>query len=810
METVIQDIRYGLRMLRKSPGFTAVAMVTLALGIGANTAIFSVVKCVLLKPLPFSNPDRLVNLWESNPHNPGDEIMPVPPADFRDWQDRTHSFAEIGASYDVQKSLTGAGAPEALVGYAFSSNVFHVLGVTPLLGRTFTTEEDRPGAERVVVLAYSLWQRKFGGDPAIAGKRVLLDGESYAVLGVMRPGFDYPGNVEFWVPIALQPEGMADRKLPFLRLVARLKPGVTVQRADADLKNVASQLQREYPQTNSTRSAKVDAIRKLYVGDIQPALLALLGAVGFVLLIACANLASLLLARGASRRKEFAVRSALGASRSRLGRQVLSESLLLSLGGGLLGLLLAAGSRGTLLQLFPNDIANLNIPRLESIPLDGGVIGFAILLSLFTGALFGVLPALHTSAGNVYETLKEGGRSGATGGRERTRSVLVIAEMALSLVLLAGAGLMMKTFLRLGAASLGFNPDHVLTAQVLLPDSKYPKLEDHARFLNETLQRIEALPGVKSAGAVGFLPLSGFWGDTNFTVQGEPAPPQGGTPSADFNVVSPSYFRTMQVPLLAGRGLQASDTGNAPPVAVINQTMARRFWPNQNPVGQHINPDPARFQKRSWEIVGVVGDIKHFGVAEPTHPTIYRPFAQENFPLLAFTIRTQVPPMSLAEQVRQAIWSVDRDQPISKIITMDEAAAESVTLRRISMILLASFAALAVFLAVIGLYGVMAYLVAQRTHEIGVRMALGARPRNISQLVLRQGLRLAAIGIVLGIAAGLGLTRVLGSLLFGVRPQDPPTFVAVAALLAGVALVASYVPARRAMKVDPMVALRYE
>ena len=810
MEKLVQDIRYGLRMLRKSRGFTAVAVITLALGIGANTAIFSVVKAVLLKPLPFSRPDRLVNLWESNPHNPGEEIMPVAPADFQDWRTRTGSFAEIGTSYDVQKSLTGAGAPEALIGYAFSANVFHVLGVTPLLGRTFTPEEDRPGAERVVVLAYSLWRRKFGGDPAIIGKRVTLDGQPYHVLGVMRPDFNYPGNVEFWVPIALQPEGMADRKLQFLRLVARLKPGVTVQQADADLKNVAAELQREYPDTNTARSARVDPIRKLYVGDIQPALLALLGAVGFVLLIACANLANLLLARSAGRRKEFAVRSALGASRMRLGRQVLSESLLLSLCGGLLGSLLAVWSRGALLRLFPNDIANLNIPHLESIALDGGVIAFAFLLSLFTGALFGVLPALQTSAGSVYETLKEGGRSGAAGGRERTRSLLVIAEMALSLVLLAGAGLMMKTFLHLEAASLGFNPNRVLTAQVFLPDTKYPKLEDRNRFLEETLSRIEALPGVQSAGAVGFSPLSGFWGSTTFTVQGKPAPPRGEMPSADFNVVSPSYFSTMEVPLLAGRGLQASDAANAPPVVLINQTLARRFWPNQNPVGQRINPDPAMFQKTSWEIAGVVADVKHFGVAEPTHPTIYRPFAQESFPLVAFTIRTQVPPMSLAEGLRQAIWSVDKDQPISKIVTMEEAAAESVTLRKVSMVLLAAFAALAMFLAVIGLYGVMAYLVAQRTHEIGVRMALGARPLDISQLVLRQGLRLAAAGIVLGIAAGLGLTRVMASLLFGVRPQDPTTFVAVAALLGGVALAASYLPARRAMKVDPMVALRYE
>jgi predicted permease len=386
----------------------------------------------------------------------------------------------------------------------------------------------------------------------------------------------------------------------------------------------------------------------------------------------------------------------------------------------------------------------------------------------------------------------------------------VIAELALSLILLAGAGLMMKSFLHLQGASLGFNPDHVLTAQVFLPDTKYPKLEDRNRFLDEALRRIEALPGVQSAGAVGFSPLSGFWGSTTFTLPGEPAPARGQMPTADFNVVTTSYFRTLQVPLLAGRDLRASDAANAPQVVLINQTMARRFWPNQNPVGRRITPDPAMFKKTSWEIAGVVADIKQFGVAEPIHPTIYRPFVQESFPLVAFTIRTQVPPMSLAQQVRQAIWSVDKDQPISKIITMEESAAESVTLRTVSMVLLAAFAVLAVFLAVIGLYGVMAYLVTQRTHEIGVRLALGARPLDILRLVLRQGLRLAGVGIALGIAAGLGLTRVLESLLFGVRPQDPTTFVAVAALLAVVALVASYVPARRAMKVDPMVALRYE
>lgn len=809
MVTFLQDLRYGLRMLLKSPGFTTVAVITLALGIGANTAIFSVVKSVLLKPLPFTKPDRLVNLWESNPHNPGDEIMPVAPADFLDWRSRTHSFAEIGASYDVQKSLTGVGEPVALIGYAFSANVFHVLGVTPLLGRTFTAEEDRPGADHVVVLAYSLWERKFGSDPGIVGKTITLDGQSYSVLGVMRPGFNYPRTVEFWVPIALNPAGMADRKLPFLRLVARLKPGVTLQQASADLNNVAAQLQKEYPDTNAQRSAKVDPIRKLYVGDIEPALLALLGAVGFVLLIACANLANLLLARSAGRRKEFAVRVALGASRGRLARQLLSESLLISLSGGLLGLLLAFWSRGTLLKLFPNDIANLHIPRVENIPLDGGVVVFALLLSVLTGVLFGLLPALHTSVANVYETLKEGGRAGAAAGRERTRSVLVIVEMALSLVLLAGAGLMIKTFLRLQGASLGFNPEHVLTAEVLLPRTKYPKLEDHVRFLNGALPKIEALPGVKSAAVVGFPPLSGFWGATKFSLEGQTAPPAE-MPQADFNFVSSSYFRTIEVPLLVGRDFQASDTATAPQVVVINQTMARQFWPKENPVGKRISADPAMFEKSSWEIVGVVGDVKHFGVAEPTHPTIYRPFAQGNFPLMTFVIRTQVPPMTLAKAVREVIWSVDKDQPIFKVITMEEAAGQSVTLRKISMILLAMFAGLALFLAVVGLFGVMAYLVTQRTHEMGVRMALGARPGDISQLVLGQGFRLAIVGIGIGTAAALGLTRLLTSLLFGVRPQDPATFVGVATLLAGVALLASYLPARRASKVDPMVALRYE
>ncbi len=707
-------------------------------------------------------------------------------------------------------SLTAVGEPEALDGYAFAANVFHVLGVTPLLGRAFTAEEDRPGADRVVVLAYSLWQNKFGGDRGVIGRAIVLDGKSYTVLGVMPPGFHYPGNCEFWVPLALEPADMANRKLSYLRLAARLKPGVTVQQASADLSNVAAQLQQEHPDTNADRSAIVEPIRQRYVGDIEPPLIALLCAVGLVLLIACTNLANLLLARGASRRREFAVRIALGATRYRLIRQVLSESTLLALGGGLLGLLLAVWTRGSLLKLFPNDIANLNIPRVEQIPIDGGVVGFALLIALFTGVLFGLLPALHTAAGGVYQSLRDGGRSGSVAARERARSVLVIAEVALSLVLLVGAGLMIRTFLRLERASLGFNPNQVLTAQLALPDSKYPRLDDRARFLNETLPRITAIAGVQSAGVVGFAPLSGFWGATDFSIEGQPAPPRGAMPHADFNVVSPSYFRTMQVPLLVGREFEISDTAVAPEVVLINQSLARQFWPNQNPLGKRLSPDPAMFGKTTWAIVGVVGDQKHLGVAEPTHATIYRPFAQESFPLITFAIRTELPPLTLANAVRQAIWSVDKDQPISKMITMDEAAAESVTLRRISMILLAMFAALAVFLAVVGLYGVMAHLVAQRTREIGVRLALGARPKDISQLVVRQGLLLAGVGICLGTAAALALARVLTSLLFGVRPEDPATFAAVGLLLAAVAFLASYIPARRAAKVDPIIALRYE
>jgi len=810
MAILLEDLRYGLRMLRKAPGFAAVAVISLAVGIGANTAIFGVVKAVLLKPLPFTDPDRLVTLWASNPQNPGDDTMPVAPADFEDWQHRTHAFAEIGVSYDVHKSLTGVGEPAALNGYAFSANVFHVAGVTPLLGRTFTAQEDRPGADHVVVLAYSLWRSRFGGDRGIVGKAIVLDGQPYTVVGIMRPGFNYPGNVEFWEPAALKPADLADRKHLYLRLLARLEPGVRVQQADAELRAVAAQLEKEYPDTNATRSARVETIREMYVGDIEPALLALLGAVAFVLLIACTNLANLLLAHSSSRGKEFAVRIALGASRRRLIGQLLAESMLLSWLGGVLGLLLAFWSRGALLKLFPNDIANLNIPRVEQIPIDGGVVGFALLLAVFTGALFGILPALHTSAADPYATLKAGGRSSSPAGRERTRNILVIAEMALSLVLLAGAGLMIRTFLRLEGASLGFNPDHVLTAELLLPGSKYPRLEDHARFLNEALHRITGLAGVQSAGAVGFAPLSGFWGATNFTIEGHPVLPSGGPPEADFNLVSLSYFPTMQVPLVAGRDFRATDIASAPQVVIINQTMARQFWPKQNPVGQRISPDPAMFRKTTWEIVGVVGDIKHFGVAEPTHATIYRPFTQENFPLITFAIKTQVPPLTLANAVRQAVWSVDKDQPLEKVITMDEAAAESVTLRKVSMILLVLFAAISLFLALLGLYGVMSRLVTHRTPEIGVRMALGASPWDISRLVVGKGLWLAAAGIVLGTAAALALTRVLSSLLFGVRPEDPATFTAVGLLLSAVAAFASYIPARRAAKVDPMVALRYE
>ena len=810
METLLQDLRFGIRMLLKRPSFTAIVVLALALGIGANTAIFSVVNTVLLNPLPYKNADRLVGVWENNPQK-GIDISPMPPADFVDFRDQNSVFEQMAYSRDGQYILTGMGEPEAIWAYRFSANFFDVMGVAPMLGRTFTEEEDKPGANKVVVLSHKLWQRRFGGSPDVVGQSITLSGEPYTIIGVMPAGFRHPQTVEMWTPIALDPSMMSNRSATFLRVMARLKPDATIKQAQTELAAIASRLAEQYPATNAGKGVKLESLRDAYTGDIQLPLKVLMLAVIFVLLIACANVANMLLARSASRQKEIAIRIALGASRVRLVRQFLTESVLLALMGGALGLLVAVWSTGILVGLFPNNIANLNIPRVEEIPIDAKALGFTLLISLVTGVIFGLVPALQSSKLSFNETLKEAGKSSMTSGRgRRFRDLLVVTEMALALMLLIGAGLLIKSFLQLRQGDLGFDPKNVLTAQVVLPSYKYTDVQKRRAFVHDVIARLEGLPGVESVGATNFLPLTGFWGTTSFAIEGRPAPAPGEEPEADNRIATENYFRAMGIGLVRGRQFTDADRDGAPKVALINETLARRFFPDEDPIGKRLDLGDAR-EPDMWEIVGVVRDVKSFGLSEETHIDIYRPYDQVTFPLIAFTIRSASDPTSLVAAVRNEVWSVDKDQPFfNKVLPMEQLASDSITLRRVSMLLLGAFAALALTLAAMGIYGVISYSVTQRTQEIGIRMALGASRGDVFKLVVRQGMLLAVMGVAIGVLIAFAVTRLMSSLLYGVSATDPLTFVLIPLVLTGVALVACFVPARRATRVDPGIALRYE
>ncbi len=810
-ETLIQDVRYGMRMLRKSPGFTCVAVLTLALGIGANTAIFSVVNTVLLAPVPYRDADRLVVVWGSNPHQT-DDIFPVSAAVFSTWKTENHVFEEMAASTDDLDVITGSGEPEMVTGYDFSADYFHVIGATPELGRTFLREEDQPGGPNVAVLSDKIWRRRFNADAGIIGKSIQLGNSPYTVVGVMPPNFRYPDKVEIWTPLALPASAASNWKDRYLRVLARLKPGVTIEQAQAQMSALAERLAREHPDTNTGEGVILRPIRRQIAGDIRTPLLVLLGAVGFVLLIACVNVANLLLARAAAREREIAIRTALGAGRLRLMRQMLTESALISLAGGAAGLLLAYWSNRFLLDLFPNDISNLSIPTVEAIPVDVRVLAFTIGATFLTGVVFGLVPAVRSSRRDVNQSLKESGRMPMAGSRERRfRNALVVAELSLSIVLLIGAGLLIRSFHRLMEGDLGFRPENVLALEAFPSPAKYPAKEPEKlrAFVDHSVENLRAIPGVESAGAINFLPLTGFWGPQDFTVEGRPAPPKGQEPSADNRVVTPDYFRTMGIPLLRGRAFTAADSPGSPHVAIISASLARRFWGAEDPLGKRLNLGDAA--NPDWaEIIGVVGDVHSFGLEEKLHDDLYRPFSQVYFPIVAFTVRAKGDPTKLTAAAKAAIWAVNPEQPFYKIIRVETLAAEAIALRRVSMLLLTVFSGIALLLAAIGIYGVLSYAVAQRTHEIGIRAALGAQPRDVLRLVLGDGMRLALIGIGIGIAASFALTRLMVSLLYGLSASDPLTFAGVATLVSGVALVACYLPARRAMKVDPMVALRYE
>jgi predicted permease len=814
IEGLLQDLRYAARRLLQTPGFTAVAVLALALGIGGNTAIFSLVNSILLRQLPFRQPEQLV--WVSSRRSDSGK-RPFNLPDFIDYRDQNQGLAGIAAFTNWSANLTDRGDPERLQGLRISANAFQMLGVDAMAGRIFSPADDTPGAQRVVVLSYGLWRRRFGADPQLVGKTLTLNGAGYTVVGVLPPRFFFPKFIEAELAVPLSPDADPWRGVRnstnFLYALARIKPGVTREQAEADLTSVAERQRQQYPDANRRKlGVTLSPLHEEVVGNFRLALWVLLGAVGVVQLITCVNLANLALVQAAARRREMAIRTALGATRSRLIQQLATESLLLALLGGLAGLLLAFWGIPLLLALSP-----ASLPRVAEVGMDFRVLGLTLALSLLAGVIFGLAPAWQAMRVSLNEELKESGRSSAGGARQsRAQGLLVITEIALSLVLLIGAGLLVKSFLRLQAVSPGFEAENALAVRLSLPKAHYSNRAALTAFYEKLRPRLESLPGVETVGVVSVLPLSGTPHSIPFTIEGRAATPDE-VERADYRVVNSGYFRALKIPLIAGREFNERDMAQTAPVAIISQSLAHRYWPDRSPLGAHLRINDNNQGPRPVEIVGVVGDVKHLSLDGEPAPHIYLPIHQtheDNVVWLTdnqyWLLRTTVDPLTLQAAVRREIQAVDREAPASNIRTMEQYLAASVAPRRFNLWLLTVFAGAALALAATGLYGVISYGMAQRRHEIGIRMTLGARASDVLKLVIGQGIRLAVAGVALGLLAALALTRLMKNLLFNVSATDPLTFLGIAALLMFVALLACFVPAWRAAKVNPIIALRGE